>query len=281
MLNNFTRELELSDRLETQYLRVLYYDLPRNYTDDYHSYEYTRLCTIVEGLKHISVNQSDNFDYDPGQFLLLPPRSTVQMKIDCPTRAVVFELSDALLQDVCEHVSLADDIDYDLLIQDNVLCAKGSAPFSDVYRHILSLLTSGDRNIKYMLDLLGQQLVYHLIQTKGARQLLDLEPDNPVNRAIRYMRGNHAEAVSIRDIAGDLGLSEANFCQRFKKVTGQSPGEYLTHIRMEHAREHLIHTSVTDAAMDAGYENISHFIAQFKACYGITPGKYKKQLKKI
>ena len=87
MLHNFTRELELSDRLETQYLRVLYYDLAKDYSDSYHSYEYARLCTIVEGEKHISVNDSSPFTYGDKQFLLLPPQSHIHMKMDRPTRA--------------------------------------------------------------------------------------------------------------------------------------------------------------------------------------------------
>ena len=104
MLHNFTRELELSDRLETQYLRVLYYDLAGNYSDSYRSYEYARLCTIIDGEKHIKVNDAKRFTYSAGQYLLLPPQSHVQMTMGSPTHALVFELSDSLVENVARHI---------------------------------------------------------------------------------------------------------------------------------------------------------------------------------
>jgi AraC-like DNA-binding protein len=47
---------------------------------------------------------------------------------------------------------------------------------------------------------------------------------------------------------------------------------------MEKAQELVGQLSVTDAAIELGYDNISHFIALFKSYYGLTPGQYKKKL---
>lgn len=277
MLRNFTRDLELSDRLETQYLRVLYYDLAKDYADSYRSYEYARLCTIVDGEKHIRVNDSQSFSYGKQQFLLLPPQSHVSMSMDRPTCALVFELSDALIDNVAEHISVQGDFDYNLLVKDRVLCAQESTEFRDVYQRILTLLAYDRRDKKYILDLLGQEMVYYMLQTKGARQLLSSVPQSPVNRAIRLMEQAYASPVSIQQIADELGMSEAAFSQYFKKITGQNPKAFLTELRMEKARVLVGQTSVTDAAMELGYDNISHFIALFKARFGVTPGQYKKR----
>ena len=50
-MDKFDRNLELSDGLETEYLRLLYYDFNKYYNDIYKSYEYKRLCTIINGEK--------------------------------------------------------------------------------------------------------------------------------------------------------------------------------------------------------------------------------------
>ncbi len=277
MLHNFTRGLELSDRLETQYMRVLYYDLDKNYSDSYHSYEYARLCTIIEGEKHISVNNSNRFTYGSGQFLLLPPQSHVHMNMDRATRALVFELSDELIEDVAAHVCAQENFDYDTLVGDRMLCAQTSEAFREVYQRILGLLSqSGGRDHKYVLDLFGQELAYFLLQTKGALHLLNCVPQSTANRAIRMMKETYASPVSIREIAGELGMSEAAFSQHFKKITGQNPRAFLTELRMEKARELIGQKSITESAMDLGYDSISHFIELFKARYGVTPGQYKK-----
>jgi len=276
MLHDFSRELELSDRLETNYLRILYYDFSQNYSDSYHSYEYTRLCTILSGEKHISVNQTDKFKYDNNKFLLLPPKSNVFMTINEPTRALVFELSDDLIKCVSENVSLEYNIDYDTLVQDRLLCAKESLELKDVFGKIHKLIGANDKNIKYILDLYAQELVFNLVQIKGVHQLLTSEPDNPINRAINIMKEEYMLPLSIAQISSDLNLSEAYFCQYFKKVTGITPKEFLTNIKMEKAKEMILHSSVTDTAFDLGYENVSHFIALFKNKYGVTPKQFKK-----
>jgi AraC-like DNA-binding protein len=280
MLNNFTRELELSDRLETQYMRILYYDLAKDYSDSYRSYEYARLCTIIDGEKHIRVNDALSFTYGAQEFLLLPPQSRVHMDMDRPTRAVVFELSDSLVKSVAEHIGNRGDFDYGMLVKDSVLCAQESPAFRDVYIKVLGLLSKhGGRDKKYMLDLLGQEMVYYLLQTKGAIQLLDCTPQSPVSLAIRFMKEAYASPVSMRQIAGEIGMSEAAFSQYFKKITGITPKSFLTEIRMEKAQELLGQLNVTDAAIELGYDNISHFIALFKSYYGLTPGQYKKKLR--
>jgi AraC-like DNA-binding protein len=73
-------------------------------------------------------------------------------------------------------------------------------------------------------------------------------------------------------------MSESNFCQYFKKITGVTPKEYLTDLKLSKAKDMIKHTSITDAAFDLGYENISYFISLFKNKYGMTPKQYKKNI---
>lgn len=54
-MHKFDRNLELSDGLETEYLRLLYYDFNKYYNDIYKSYEYKRLCTIINGEKKLEL----------------------------------------------------------------------------------------------------------------------------------------------------------------------------------------------------------------------------------
>jgi AraC-like DNA-binding protein len=56
---------------------------------------------------------------------------------------------------------------------------------------------------------------------------------------------------------------------------GITPKEYITNQKLAQAKEMLKNQNVTEVAYDLGYENISHFIALFKAKYGITPKQYK------
>lgn len=276
MLTDFSRDLELVDGLETDFLRILYYDLSQNYNSDYKSYEYNRLCTIIEGKKIISVNNGSEFTYDKNQFILMPPDSNIHMDIDVPTKALVFELNSNLLNNVTEKISIDYEIDFDSLIEDRLFLGQLNLEIKENLNKIAGILSKSNKNLEFLLDLYAQELVYNLIQIKGVHQVLNLEYDNPVHKAVKYMHDNYSMPISIKEISSDLNMSESNFCQYFKKITGIAPKEYLTNIKLSKAKDMIKHTNVTETAFDLGYENISYFISLFKDKYGITPKQYKK-----
>lgn len=275
MLINFNRSLELMDRFETDNLRLLYYDFANKFTGTYKSYEYSRLCTIIQGEKVITINK-DILKYDTNKYLLLPPESNIHMEINQPTKAVVFELNSQLIKQANEKVSNEYAIDYKTLSQENYYIGDENIELKEILSRINNKLLKKNKNFECIIDLYAQELVYNLISSKGARQVLNLELNNPVNLAIRYMNDNCMQSISISQLSYDLNMSEANFCQYFKRITNMTPNEYLTNVKLEKAKSLLMQTSVTEVAFDLGYENISYFISIFKRKYGITPKQYQK-----
>lgn len=86
----------------------------------------------------------------------------------------------------------------------------------------------------------------------------------------------------------DLSLSELSHLGRgstshvrhvFKKVTNQTPQQYLTVVRMNRAKELLLIStlSIEEIGTSVGISNVSYFIQSFKKYYGYTPKQYQKQ----
>lgn len=276
MLTNFNRDLELADGLETDYLRILYYDLSPAPNRVYKSYEYSRMCTILEGRKHVSVNGDKEFTYTPHEFIVLPPRSNITMDIDVPTKALVFELNTNLLKNVTEKISIDYDIDFNSLMEDKFFLGSINQGMNACLSKITNTTPKFNKNAEFLIDLYAQELVYNLIQMKGIQQVLKLENKNPIQKAIKYMNENFSSSISIKQLASDLNMSEANFCQYFKKITGITPLEYLTNLKLLRAKEIIQNRSISETAFELGYENISHFITLFKNKYGVTPKQYQK-----
>jgi AraC-like DNA-binding protein len=274
MLTNFNRDVELVDGLETDFTKLLYYDLsPMN--ADYKTYEYPRLCTIIEGCKHVSVNDDIQFTYNPGQFILLPPHANVHMDIEIPTKALVFELNDTLLKRVTEKINIDIKVDYNLLNEDRFFLGKINAELGKCLHKLTNVYATPDKNKEFLIDLYAQELVYYLVQIKGVQQVIHLEHDHPIYKSIEYILENIRQPICIGLLASELNMSEANFCNSFKKIIGMTPKEYITNHKMTQAKELLKIYNVTEVAYELGYENISHFIAVFKNKYGITPKHYK------
>lgn len=276
MLTNFNRSLELMDRFETENLRVLCYDFANRFRGIYKTYEYSRLCTIVQGEKLITVNNNEKRKYDANEYLLLPSESDVCMEINQPTKAVVFELNSQLIERANEKVSSEYSIDYTTLSQNNYYIGDVNIELKDILNRMTDKLLKKSENYEYIVDLYAQELVYALISNKGARQVLNSEMRNPVNIAIRYMNANYMHPISIHQLSYDLNMSEANFCQYFKRITNMTPNEYLTTVKLKKAKGLLLQASVTEVAFSLGYENISYFISLFKKAYGVTPKQYQK-----
>lgn len=274
MLTDFNRGLELVDGLETDYLKLLYYDLAP-ISCDYKSYEYSRLCTIIEGAKHVTVDKGIQFTYKPGQFMLLPPHSNVHMDIEVPTKALVFELNDSLVKKVSEKISIDLNANYNSLQEDRFFCSNINGELGKCLERLSDAAVNPDKNKEFLLNLYAQELVYYLIQIKGVQQIVNLEQNNPIHKSIQYIQSHIMEPISINLLAYDLNMSEANFSNSFKKVMGVTPKEYITNLKLTKAKDMLKDQNVTEVAYDLGYDNISHFIALFKNRYGITPKQFK------
>ncbi|NHN33775.1 helix-turn-helix domain-containing protein [Paenibacillus agricola] len=80
-------------------------------------------------------------------------------------------------------------------------------------------------------------------------------------------------------IANHFNLTPQYISTFFKKMTGQNVSDYITRIRVNHAKEILGNKHLTNAqvARTVGYTNDIVFIRSFKKLEGMTPGKYREQ----
>ncbi len=274
MLSTFDRKLELTDGLETDKVKVLYYEFDSEFKDEYKSYQYNRLCTIIEGEKHVQINNGDAFSYSKNDYILLPPSSSVDMEIHKPTKALVLELSDNLLeqtgnQTFSELEFIPDSIDKeDLFLGSN----SGSVEYC-MNRITYALTNSKEKDKKFLMDLYVQELSYFLLKEKGVNQLMTKCINHPISKAINIMKTNLQPALHIQEIAFNLNLSLPSFSRSFKNIVGISPNAYYTHLKLIKAKELLLTHSVNETAWQLGFENVSHFIRLFKTKFNYTPAK--------
>ena len=95
---------------------------------------------------------------------------------------------------------------------------------------------------------------------------------------ISYIQQNFMEKISLKEFSEQFHLSEKYISRYFKEHFHITLSQYITHLRLEHAKQLLQDTDipVTEIAMQSGYQNVSYFIRSFKKTYGVSPLKYKK-----
>lgn len=96
-------------------------------------------------------------------------------------------------------------------------------------------------------------------------------------RCVELMRARMAEDISIADLAAEARLSVFHFTRMFKRTVGMSPREYLVQIRIEKARELLVHSDLTilEVAQELGYSSGQVLARAFAKNLHVTPREYR------
>lgn len=94
---------------------------------------------------------------------------------------------------------------------------------------------------------------------------------------LRIMENHCFRNLTVGDYAAMTGRSLSSFNREFRRLTRTSPKQWLINRRLEKARELLndSNLSVTDVALEVGYESPSHFIKMFREKYKVTPKQHQ------
>lgn len=162
--------------------------------------------------------------------------------------------------------------------------------------YFLQLLLS--ENMSCVADTTGID-AYHLFQTSALNQLheavLNSKTDNDVILAVeqfvqqhlqpektdkRLLMAteliNHNEITKVDDLANKLNISSATLRNLFRERVGLSPKELIRLTRIRNALQQPNTENLTSFAYQLGYFDQSHFIHDFKSCFGLSPKHYFK-----
>lgn len=100
-----------------------------------------------------------------------------------------------------------------------------------------------------------------------------------VNESIRFINSQFRNNISLDMLAKNLYLSPNYLGAVFKDSLGCSFRQYLNRIRLRYACSLLSGSdySVKEIASMSGYNSKEYFIYAFKAAFGISPAKWRKQ----
>jgi AraC family transcriptional regulator, transcriptional activator for feuABC-ybbA operon len=96
-----------------------------------------------------------------------------------------------------------------------------------------------------------------------------------------YMIQHYQESLSLESLAHKAGLSVSHYSRLFRKTIGYSPIDYLTHLRMDRAKELLALSDyrLKSVATSVGYSDEFYFSRMFKKVVGLSPREYAKRHK--
>jgi AraC family transcriptional regulator len=87
-----------------------------------------------------------------------------------------------------------------------------------------------------------------------------------------------AGPLSVREMAGAVGVSPGFFIRQFKGYVGRTPHDYLVEHRLSRARQLLVRSrdSIAGVAADCGFASQAHMTECFRRRFGLSPGQVRR-----
>lgn len=106
-------------------------------------------------------------------------------------------------------------------------------------------------------------------------------PARKVADMARFVSENHSGRITVKDVAGYVGLHPNYAMTLFKRHYGMTLSAYLTRLRVCQAQNLLITTGkdTSRIAYEVGFGSVSRFYEAFREIGGCSPGQYRASSK--
>lgn len=117
------------------------------------------------------------------------------------------------------------------------------------------------------------------VSHRNRGDIMEEVAERAVLRAIDAMRERLGDELTIDDLARAAMFSKFHFTRIFQRITGVSPGRFLSAMRLQRAKQLLVSTSmnVADISVQVGYNSVGTFSSRFSRSVGMSPTAFRRR----
>jgi len=106
--------------------------------------------------------------------------------------------------------------------------------------------------------------------------------ESKIAETVLFMEENYSRDITLRDLAGLIGVSISYFRRSFQRILGAAPIDFLLDLRLKHAAELLSETgsSIAEIASETGFSDPNYFSRLFSRRKGKSPRQWRQSLRK-
>lgn len=200
---------------------------------------------------------------------------------NCHYECIVFSMDFFLKEQRCCYMDLLSILHHNLILQHYYPSTQleENSIFTNIFNAISNkapgyeLIVQGN-----FYHIFGLALQKNLFQ-KTARPFEQVKKIKQLETVLSMIQQHYSENITLADMAKSVHMNPNYFCRFFNEIVHQTPIQYLNQYRIECACEKLAASgkSITEVALECGFNDVSYFIKVFKRIKGDTPAVYYKK----
>jgi AraC-like DNA-binding protein len=254
-------------------------------------FDFPVIASMLTGKKVMHIEGFNPFEFVPGESVVMP--SNKEMVIDFPiatendpTQCLALGIDTNKIGEVVNQFNSFTAIERennDWTIDTDVSHLIHNTDVDVLVGRLVKTFTNGMNSKDMLLDLMVQELIVRLLQTKAKSILLNdldgLFNDTRIGTAIQYIKQNLTNKdLTVELLAKKVCMSTSHFHKKFKNTLGVSPIDYINSEKIKFSKK-LIKESkdmrMSEIAFHSGFNNVSYFNRQFKKHEMMTPQQFK------
>lgn len=239
-----------------------------------HFHDYYVIGFVEAGTRHLSCKNKE-YTVRPGQILLFNPNDSHGCS-QCGSEMLVYgglNISKETMLSFAEEITGERNLP---VFSENVIRNEElNASLHILHRMILEGSGEFEKEETFLLFL------SLLIEQYGQPfSKIDTAYDKEIERACAFMTENFAERITLEELCRCSGMSKSTLLRAFTKEKGVTPYRYLQSVRIGKAKKLLERgVSPSDAALQTGFSDQSHFSNFFSMFIGLPPAAYGRIFK--
>lgn len=223
---------------------------------------------VIRGEKQLSARKYDCFMFDCSYPIDLQPLG------DEPWECAFVRIQDGIQSEYFQEVKL--QLERNCFLK---LVYGSGTRFRSLIWQLLSVKTAQNVHADKYYNLLLMGLFLELEMSVLHTGIPTRNIPSYIRNMRKYMDQYYMEDLSLDSLAERFNISKYHMSREFKKYTGITPNDYIINRRINHAKELLLETdqSIAAIAETVGVNNPNHFLYLFKNKEGMTPSAFRKK----
>ncbi|WP_020650840.1 AraC family transcriptional regulator [Solimonas variicoloris] len=264
----------------------------------YAEYGQPSFCIVLDGDCRLAVDGHEAVTISAGDFVLLPTTPAFTISSFAPAPPVHLdphqvagggELRYGMAGGTPDMRSLGGAFTFDcadprllVALLPTIVHVRGSARLTQLVGLVGEESDGRRPGSAFMLSRLVDMLLIEAMRatTAGGAPpgLLRGLGDERLAVALKLMHAQLARSWTVDQLARAAALSRTSFFERFTRIVGMAPMEYLLSWRMEIAKDLLRRRelNVSEIAERVGYGSASAFSVAFSKKVGVSPGRFAR-----